>query len=117
MKMQSRCYSEWFVYLILLLLLQVSCAAAPVQEMSDARQSLQAAKTLSSGLIKHARFSNTGQQLTQQNLKQAEFLLQQAQDALETGDYKLARHNANKARDIAVAVQQELQVVSGLSVE
>lgn len=115
--MQNRCYSEWFVFLIVLLVLQVGCTVAPVQEMSDARQSLQAAKTLSSGLIKQSKFTNSGQQLTEQNLKNAEILLQQAQEALETGDYKLARHNAKKAREIAVAVQQELQVVSGLSAD
>lgn len=116
MNMQRR-YNEWFVYLILLLLIQVGCTSAPVQEMSDARQSLQAAKTLSTGLVKHNKFTNTGQQLTDQNLKVAELLLQQAQDALEMGDYKLAKLNAKKAREIAFAVQQELQVVSSLSAE
>ena len=82
------------VYLILLGLLQVGCATAPVQEMSDARQSIKAAKAVSKG------------GLSDQHLKTAESLLLKAQVALEEGDYGAARKNATQAREMAMRVQQ-----------
>jgi hypothetical protein len=85
------------VYLILLGLLQVGCAGAPVQEMSDARQSIQAAKVVSKGAE------------SDKHLKTAESLLLKAQVALEAGDYGTARKNANEARELAIRVQQQAQ--------
>ena len=85
------------VYLILLGLLQVGCATAPVQEMSDARQSIKAAKAVSKG------------GLSDQHLKTAESLLLKAQVALEEGDYGAARKNATQAREMAMRVQQLAQ--------
>lgn len=85
------------VYLILLGLLQVGCAGAPVQEMSDARQSIQAAKVVSKGVE------------SDKHLKTAESLLLKAQVALEAGDYGAARKNANEARELAIRVQQQAQ--------
>ena len=85
------------VYLILLVLLQVGCAAAPVQEMSDARQSIKAAKAVSKG------------EVSNEHIKTAESLLLKAQVALEEGDYGTARKNANQAREMAMRVQQQAQ--------
>jgi putative cell wall-binding protein len=85
------------IYLILLVLLQVGCATAPVQEMSDARQSIKAAKEVSKGDIAN------------EHLKTAESLLLKAQLALEEGDYGTARENANQARKMAMRVQQQAQ--------
>lgn len=85
------------VYLILLVLLQVGCATAPVQEMSDARQSIKAAKAVSKG------------GLADKHLKTAESLLLKAQLALKDGDYGTARKNATQAREMAMRVQQQAQ--------
>jgi len=78
-------------------MLQVGCATAPVQEMSDARQSIQAARAVSKGGV------------ADQHLKTAESLLLKAQVALEEGDYGTARKNATQAREMAMRVQQQAQ--------
>ena len=92
----SDSYIQLFVYLILAAALQAGCSTAPVQEMSDARQSIQAAR-VASNLITAGS-----------NLQVAEGLLQRAKLAMEEGDYGLAKRNATEARAIAVSVQQKV---------
>ena len=71
-----------------------ACATAPVQEMSDARQAIQVAKSV--GVDED----------TQSNLMQAKKLLKKAEHALHTGEYKEARVNALAAKHEALQAQQ-----------
>lgn len=76
--------------------LLVACTAAPVQEMSDARQAIQAAQTA----VKEGK---------QHNLAKAKQLLGQAEEALEDGEYNEARLNAVAAKEQALQAQQNAQ--------
>ena len=80
-------------YLTVLVAL-ISCVSAPVQEMSDARQAIQAAKE-----------SNPAGN-SQENLIKAESLLKEAEAALESGEYKKAKLTATEARNEAIKAQQ-----------
>jgi len=83
------------VLLIIVFMLSINaCASAPVQEMSDARQAIQVAKSV--GVDEH----------TQSNLVQAKKLLKKAEHALHSGEYKEARVNALAARQEALQAQQ-----------
>jgi len=66
-----------------------ACAGAPVQEMSNARQAIRAARD--AGADKTAP----------QKLNEAEVLLNRAEDSLERRAYREARRNAIAARDKA----------------
>jgi len=66
-----------------------ACAGAPVQEMSNARQAIRAARD--AGAEKTAP----------QKLNEAEALLNRAEDSLERRAYREARRNAIAARDKA----------------
>lgn len=79
------------------LILLLSCASAPVQEMSDARQAIQAAKEAG---------AQNGTQSS--SLEKAEALLKEAELSLENGEYKKARHTAVQARDEALRAQKDL---------
>lgn len=70
----------------------VACASAPIQEMSDARQALQAAREV--GASQHAP----------RYLRQAESYLQQAETSLSEGNigFKPARENAVSAKQSAI---------------
>ena len=73
----------------------VGCAvAAPVQEMSNARQAIQAAREAKA------------EQYAPAVLDTAERLLKQATDELERGNYDSARQNALAARDEAVRARR-----------
>lgn len=92
---------------LLLMLLLAGCAAAPVQEMADARQAYRAA--VEAG----ARDYNTPP------LAQAKKSLDAAEVNLDLGDYKTARmraiearNNALVARQIAVAIQAARQAIA-----
>lgn len=80
---------------ITLMLLLAACAVAPVQEMSNARQAIEAARQ--AGAATHAPLE----------LAAAERSLQQAEAALKTGDYRNARQHADAARTQAVAAQKK----------
>ena len=71
-----------------------ACAGIPVQEMSDARQAIQAAKKTSSTPD------------SESHLVKAETLLKEAEVALENGEYRKARDTATEARDAAIKAQQ-----------
>ncbi|MGD8941061.1 MAG: DUF4398 domain-containing protein [Gammaproteobacteria bacterium] len=71
-----------------------ACATAPVQEMSDARQAIQAAKSVGAD------------EFSQSNLVEAKKLLKKAEHALHSGEYKQARVNALAAKEEAMQAQQ-----------
>ena len=79
-------------------LLLPACSSAPVQEMSDARQAIEAAKQGGSN----------------PDLSEAEALLKEAQLALEAGNYNIAKRKANAARLSALHAQQEVESRSDL---
>lgn len=66
----------------------------PVQEMSNARQSLQAAKTAGAETHDSERFSKAKQ------------LLDLASKKMDSGDYAEARNLAIEARSIAIKARQ-----------
>jgi len=79
----------------LILLLLTSCATtAPVQEMSNARQTIQAA--VDAGAEIHAPAV----------LSQARNMLEDASRELEAGDYLLARDYAVQAKQLAIQARQ-----------
>lgn len=64
------------------------CAGAPVQEMSNARQAIKAARDAAAG----------GEVTTPPSLVEAEALLNRAEDSLQRRAYKAARRDAIAAR-------------------
>jgi len=79
----------------LILLLLTACATtAPVQEMSNARQTIQAA--VDAGAEIHAPAV----------LSQARHMLEDASRELEAGDYLLARDYAVQAKQLAIQARQ-----------
>jgi len=76
-------------------LLLYACAAAPVQEMSDARQAIDAAEAAAAGSDPPAE------------LIQGRELLLRAEDSLERGDYGQAREQALNARSAAVTAREK----------
>lgn len=76
--------------LLILPLLVAACAGAPVQEMSNARQTVMAAHQ--AGAAKAAP----------QVMAQAQKLLTEAQAALDAGDYSTALKDARRAREAAL---------------
>lgn len=75
--------------------LTAACATVPVQEMSDARQAVEAARRI------------TAASQDSPALRSAEVLLQNAEQALAEGNYKQARKDAAAAREQAMAAQAE----------
>ncbi len=70
-----------------------ACAGVPVQEMSDARQAVEAARQANA------------QTYAPEELQAAENLLQRAEEALTEGYYQQAREDAEAARERAVSAQ------------
>ena len=75
-----------------------ACAGAPVQEMSNARQAIRAARD--AGAEKAAP----------QKLNEAEALLNRAEDSLERRAYREARRNAIAARDKAAELVEVFRI-------
>ncbi len=76
---------------IILLLISTGCASTPpVQEMSDARQAVQAARDASAGHYAPISFG------------EAERLLEQATRLLEAKNYRKARQSALAAKEMAL---------------
>lgn len=92
MKTKSYFIKSFFLVLVLLL---AACTGMPVQEMSNARQAVEAARK--AGADTRAP----------KDLESAEVLLKDAEKALEDGDYSLAKDNARAARDQAVTAQDK----------
>lgn len=94
MKTGSRTY---LFPLLLLVIFLSACTGMPVQEMSNARQAVDAARK--AGAETHAP----------EDLKSAEEFLKKAEKALMSGDYSLAKENAKAARKKAVTAQDKSQ--------
>jgi hypothetical protein len=84
--------------LLLIAIFLSACTGMPVQEMSDARQALEAARKAG------AETRAPGE------LESAEQLLQDAEKALVDGDYGKAKDSAKAAKDQAVTAQEKSQV-------
>lgn len=76
------------------------CASAPMQEMSDARQALQAAREAEAGAYAPTRYSEAEQRLSR------------AEKRLSSRDYKSARDNALTARREAIASRNMALAIS-----
>lgn len=100
----------WVIFLLTLGL--AGCATAPMQEMSDARQALQAARDADAGAFVPKRYSEAEQRLLR------------AEKRLSSRDYKSARDNALTARreaiaarNMALAISQAKQVLVEVAAE
>lgn len=81
--------------LLLFAILLGGCASAPYQQMSDARQAVEAARPVVAD-----------QPDERAQLQEARAMLARAEEHLRAGEYKEARRLAEKARDIAIAARQ-----------
>lgn len=86
--------SHVFFSILIVLSLEGCSLIPPVQEMSNARQSLQAAKTAGAEAHDFERFSKAKQ------------LLDLASKKIDSGDYAEARKLAIQARSIAIKARQ-----------
>lgn len=77
------------IFMLLMSMGLTACAGAPVQEMSNARQAIKAARD--AGASKAAP----------DKLTEAEALLDRAEESLQKGDYREARRDAIAARSKA----------------
>lgn len=80
--------------LLLVAVVVGGCAGAPVQEMSNARQALKAAAD--SGAMTSASIP----------YRQAEELLKSAESELERHNYRSARDDANRAKELAIQAME-----------
>jgi hypothetical protein len=83
---------------ILALLVLAACASAPVQEMSDARQAIQAAEEAGAA------------ETAPEALSDARRLLSSAEQKLQDRAYSSARHDAREARRRAAEALRAAQV-------
>ena len=92
-------------FAILLCCAVSACAGAPVQEMSDARQAIRAARAAGA------------EKIAPQQLTEARALMERAEANLQSRAYRDAKRNAIAARSKAVAaleaVQSEIRPESG----
>lgn len=79
-----------------------ACSSAPVQEMSDARQAIRAARLAG------------GERYTPQTLGEAERLIARASELLVQGEYRQARHSALTAKQRAVWARQAALAVQNV---
>jgi cellobiose-specific phosphotransferase system component IIA len=80
---------------LLLGMMLVACAGVPVQEMSDARQALQAAAEVGA------------REKAADNYKRANELLRKAEEALKTANYAEARKLADEAKEQAIKARKQ----------
>jgi len=83
-----------FAYILFLVSVLFGCAVAPVQEMSDARQTIEAARDAGAA------------ELAGESLNAAENELSRAKQHLERGDYDQARASARRARELAMEARR-----------
>jgi Domain of unknown function (DUF4398) len=83
-----------------LLAVLAGCGSAPVQEMSEARQAIEAARV--AGAPQHAPTSYA----------RARALLKSAEDMLNQHHFRKARENAAMARDEAIEAREAAQRIS-----
>jgi hypothetical protein len=84
---------------LLLSALLYGCASAPIQEMSDARQALQAAERVGADQFAPKRF------------RQAQGHLKRAEEALAIPAYQEARREAELARERAIDARASAEVI------
>jgi hypothetical protein len=96
--------------ILILTLLIIGCTVVPMQEMSDARQAMQAARYVKANSITPPTWAKAEQQLTQaeQNLEAGEF--KQARKAAI-----LAKKQALNAYHVAIAIQRAKKLWQKLS--
>ncbi|MFP5344485.1 MAG: DUF4398 domain-containing protein [Gammaproteobacteria bacterium] len=75
--------------------LSAACASIPSQEMSDARQAVQAAQEADAGTLAPEQFS------------EAQKLLEEARGALSLGNYSEARASALRAKEAAIRAREQ----------
>lgn len=85
---------------LLAVLLLGGCATAPYQQMSDARQALEAARPVVADRPDE-----------QMRLQEAKAMLDRAEAHLQVGEYEQARRLAEQARDIAIETREAVQSV------
>lgn len=81
----------------LLLVFVVACGSAPVQEMSEARQAIEAARVAGAEQHASARY------------QKAKSLLETAEDMLNQHHFRKARESAALARDEAIQAREQAQ--------
>lgn len=86
-----------FKLLPLLFGLLAGCVSAPVQEMSDARQAIQAARDAGAERYVPETFGG------------AEQLLNQAEKELELGEYRAAQRKAMAAKEAAIRAREKAE--------
>ncbi len=84
---------------LVVVLLLAACAPAPVQEMSEARQAIEAARA--AGAQQHAR----------RQFDEANVLLDSAQQLLNERRFRDARRSASQARDAAIRARETAEAV------
>ena len=75
----------------------IGCSAAPVQEMSDARQAIEAARVAGAAELAPVPY------------EKAHAHLKLAEELLDDGHYRKARESAEIARDEAIAAREAAQ--------
>ena len=90
---------RWLIVLFFVTL-GVACAPAPVQEMSEARQAIEAARAAGA------------EQRAVDQFEKAQSLLKTAQDMLNDRRFRDARRSAAQARDEAILARETAQQVS-----
>lgn len=80
---------------LLIAVLLGGCATAPYQQMSDARQAVEAARPVVAD-----------QPEERARLQEAREILGRAEDHLRAGEYRQARRLAIEARDLAIEARQ-----------
>lgn len=81
--------------------LLAACRSAPVQEMSEARQAIEAARAVGA------------EQYAPDKLEQALSSLREAEQMLNDRRFRDARRSARRARDQAIDARQSAQSASG----
>lgn len=86
---------------VVYVLVLASCASAPVQEMSDARQALRAAENAGAPVY------------STEDYESAKALLDSAEQSLESHDYDSARQQATDARELAIRARENASIRRG----
>ena len=97
------------IAILVVAVLSAACATAPTQEMSDARQSLQAAQDAGA-----EKFATENLRIAENYLKQAERELELRYFARARHDAILARSEAQKARTVAVTIHEAVAALEAL---
>ena len=83
-----------FLLVVALLCTVIACATAPVQEMSNARQALQAADAVDASVKAPSHYNEAVEHL------------ERAEQALKSREYSLAKEQAEQARVSALKARQ-----------